>query len=419
MNFDLSKKIRGENHTLLNLLSIVVIFLSGAYLILFNSHLGLGDDGIYILAGRRITDHEAIYTDGFRGGPVGALLLYGFSIIIPKFWIVLQIANIAGIYYVLRKYTLSLELMTRNLLYLFVIWSGPVREMLYDHQLSGLLLAIFIQVFSKSSADRYVRLGFLNLLTFALACEIKPHLAIPFLIALLSLRAGQVVLLQTTFMILTTHIIIWVCQGSITDIEWFKTLIGLSRDDTNSGWSEVSNIWPILEVLFRNHTFWVSLSSITLLLVSFKIFNASRGGNVNLTLILCAIYSFFLPYNHLYDFTLLGVLFAVSLVNSRFSVIASAVLGLWLIPVNILSPMNAGLALMGMLFYTSLKSFRISKFLFRYLLSIIALSLTHTFFHTIFPLVSVDQSITVSALVLFAFFRVYATRTKSLGKESW
>ena len=417
MNYNFSQKLREENRTFLNFVSIALIFLSGAYLILVNSHLGLGDDGIYILAGERIINGEAIYTDGFRGGPTGALYLYGLSRIIPGFWIVLQIANIAGLYYVLRKYTPGLELMTRNLLYLFVIWSGPAREMLYDHQLSGFLVAIFIQVLSKTSTGTNTRLGFFNLMIFAFACEIKPHLAIPFLIALLSLRAGRVVLLKSFLFLLTTHFAIWIYVGRITDIEWFKILIGLSRDDSNSGWSEVSNIWPILEMLFRNHTLWVILSYTILLVLSLKIFSASRVGNTNLTLVLCAIYLFFLPYNHLYDFTLLGILFAISLVHSKISIIASAILGLWLIPVNILEPTNAGLALAGMLCYTSLKSVRLSQFVASYFLSIFVLVLAHTFFYIIFPLVSVDQSITVSALVLFAFFRVFAKRTESLARE--
>lgn len=417
MSFNFIQKSKEKNHTFLNFVSIALIFLSGAYLILVNSHLGLGDDGIYILAGERIINGEAIYTDGFRGGPTGALYLYGLSRIIPEFWVVLQIANIAGLYYVLRKFTPGLELIERNLLYLFVIWSGPTREMLYDHQLSGLLLAIFIQVLSKTSADRNTRLRIFNLMIFACACEIKPHLAIPFLIALLSLRAGRVVLLKSILFLLTTHIAIWIYVGRITDIQWFKILIGLTRDDTNSGWSEVSNLWPILEMLFRNHTLWVILSLTILFLISFKIFSASRDRDTNLVVVLCAIYSFFLPYNHLYDFTLLGILFAISLVYSKISIMASAILGLWLIPVNILEPMNAGLALAGMLCYTSLKSVRVGGFFISYLLSIFVLVLAHTFFYIVFPLVSVDQSITVSTLVLFAFFRVFAKRTESLGKK--
>jgi hypothetical protein len=279
---------------LLIVFNIFTIF----YFVLYRSHSGYGDDLYYIEAGQRILHGQLVYTEGFRSGTLGAVLLYLFSLVF-KFtaaWFLLQLINIYGIFLACFTLIPASKFHYRYAVTLVLLWSAPCREMLFNHQITGILCVLLFGALRFMQKGAPVPSGFLLMIAF----DIKPHLVLgPLVFLVCWFRSKRLIGSSVMFLVLS-HLFLDLISHRFQERDWFSLLKTVSGGERSVG--EKVNFFVLLDRLgvpnnFLYITAWTLFVGSILLIAKF-----SWDKNYHATVFMVLFSFYFAPYNHLYDF---------------------------------------------------------------------------------------------------------------------
>ena len=302
------------------------------YLVLYRSHSGYGDDSFYIEAGRRLLNGELVYTGGFRSGTLGAVLLYFFSQVFSftAGWLLLQLINVYGIFLACFALIPASKFQYRYAVTLVLLWSAPTREMLFNHQITGILCVLFYGALRFIQKGRPVLSGILLMIAF----DLKPHLVLGLLVFLFCwIKSKRLIVSFVSFLILS-HLSLDLISRRFLERDWFLLLKGVSGGGSSVG--EKVNFFVLLDRigLSSNLLFisaWALFFATILLIAKF-----SWDRNYPATVFFLVLSLYLAPYNHLYDFAVVFVFGFVGVkirVNSIFLIFSLMLI----VPQNILT----------------------------------------------------------------------------------
>lgn len=300
------------------------------YLVLYRSHSGYGDDSFYIEAGRRLLSGELVYTGGFRSGTLGAVLLYFFSQVFSfaAGWLLLQLINVYGIFLACFALIPASKFQYRYAVTLVLLWSAPTREMLFNHQITGILCILVYGAWRLMQKGMPVLSGILLLLAF----DLKPHLVLgPLVFLFCWFRSRRLVGSFVSFSVLS-HLFLDLISHRFQERDWFFLLKGVSGGESSVG--EKINFFVLLDRLGLSSNLlflsaWALFGSSILLIAKF-----SWDKNYPATVFFLVLSLYLAPYNHLYDF---AAVFALGFIGMKIRVDAIFLLFslLLIVPQNI------------------------------------------------------------------------------------
>lgn len=291
-------------------LTILLISLISLFLVFWKSpHSNLGDNGIYIDAGRRLVSGDVVYQDGFRGGPLGALSLYLVNQIFPAHfsWAIFQFVSIASLLVLSAILTRNVSLFVRLLAGFFAISSAPARELLHNHQITALVIVLVVWPFYFRHKSIFVKS--IAVMSCAIAMDLKPQITLFLLFGLaLCFRRFDLIWLPALFFI-SSHFLISIFRQENISGQWISLLLDLNEANK---WGESIFLWPLLENLgVPTLTLYIlqygSIITLIALMVKYGI-----AKNINSCLITIGLLTYFLNYSHFYDCLLIATLAIVT-----------------------------------------------------------------------------------------------------------
>jgi len=305
------------------------------YLVLYRSHSGYGDDSFYIEAGQRLLSGELVYTGGFRSGTLGAVLLYFFSQVFSFAggWLLLQLINVYGLFLACFAFIPASKFQYRFAVTLVLLWSAPTREMLFNHQITGILCMLVYGAWRFMQKGMPVLSGILLMVAF----DLKPHLVLgPLVFLFCWFRSRRLVGSFVSFLVLS-HLFLDLFSHRFQERDWFLLLKGVSGGESSVG--EKVNFFVLLDRLGLSSNLlyfsaWVLFVSSILLIAKF-----SWDKNYPAAVFFLVLSLYLAPYNHLYDFTAVFVLAFIG-VKIRVDTIFLLFSLLLIVPQNILTPQS-------------------------------------------------------------------------------
>lgn len=293
----MTNQLRGYS-LLYKALLLVLNISSIIYFVFYRSHSGYGDDSFYIEAGQRLLHGQLVYTEGFRSGTLGAVSLYLFSLVFnfAAGWFLLQLINIYGIFLACFTLIPASKFQFRYSVTLVLLWSAPCREMLFNHQITGILCVLLF------SALRFMQKGMplLSGILLMVAFDLKPHLVLgPLVFLFFWFRSKRLICSSVSFLVLS-HLFLDLISHRFQERDWFSLLKGVSGGESSVG--EKVNFFVLLDRIgLPNNVLYISawtLFASTILLIA----KFSWDKNYSAVVFLVLLSFYFAPYNHLYDF---------------------------------------------------------------------------------------------------------------------
>ena len=324
---------------------LLTLALSAAYLI--SIRLGtLGDASIYITAGKEISLRNDPYLGDFRSGPVGAISLYIFSVLLPSatIEIVFQFLNLGGIYYFARRILPKTSDVEFLVILILLTWSSPVREMIFVHQLNGIALGLAtIALFpSKKVHKQLTRFTVYSLqsLFLLLSLELKPHLVFPVVLYIVVKNKRYNLLLGAFTLGLILHFVLNIYTSLSLEILAYRKIVDISAIGSSTQWNEITNIWTVLDYLIPAYKFWYSMAVLTSIISILLIMKNSSKNQSTLPLTLCAIFPAITIYSQLHQMILISILITTSVVINKVNILSVVSLLFLFVPLEIINPRN-------------------------------------------------------------------------------
>jgi hypothetical protein len=285
---------------------VFLIGIVGYAIIVYKYRIQMGDFGDFAKAGKLIWANEDPYSQlMYVNSPVSAVIVYGLSkvlpfIFIPFFW---QVMNILGlVLFIQSVVNKSYHHLIPIALSIFA-FLNVARALFANVQVTGLVLGL-IAIGIKLSKKKKSTL--ISMLPFWLAAEIKPQLAIGFILVLLF--QGRIQFLRVFILslyVLVSHALLEIKFSGDINRLWIEKLIKYSSASLKEGY-EIS-FWKIIAV----HTEQILLVRITSLLAVVSVLCAiilmSLKLRTDLGLYFAMIFPLLNSYLHLYDLALLSL----------------------------------------------------------------------------------------------------------------
>ena len=324
-----------KNHDVLIVFLNVASIASSIYLIAFWSHPGLGDNLFYIEAGKRLLEGQTVYTDGFRSGTFGAFFLLLISSIVGSSysWVFFQVVNVLGVYWLCNSLSPKSERLYSSVVFLFVLWSAPTREMLFNHQITGILCLLIL------ASLKLIRLNFqvASGVPLMIAFDLKPHIILGFVVSIFFWTRSRRMISSFALSFLLSHIILDLISRRLHELDWFLLLKSISGGASTVG--EKVNVFVLLDRIGFSNSFLSPLSWLIFFVIILGIARSSLNRDFDLTLILLGFCLYFSLYNHLYDFVPMSCL-ALLLTYKQRNFYSVCLLGMLIIPQQVLILQN-------------------------------------------------------------------------------
>jgi hypothetical protein len=150
----------------------------------------------------------------------------------------------------------------------------------------------------------------------AVGFDFKPHIFLPFMIALLVNRNFKI-LLMCAFQLLVAHLSYSFYFRMPLDLYWVERLTGRSEVTTDSNGGD-NSFWVLLNSLVSFSEFWLVCGFIAYLLATILVVNKMKGELIepkSVQLLMCI--PLLLPYVHTYDFLVISLIITVVLMNQN------------------------------------------------------------------------------------------------------
>jgi hypothetical protein len=276
---------------------LVLILLVESTLIALSFQFPLGDTTLIVDAGSRILRGIYPYTNYDYGNFASAgIVFYAISLvtgiqILSKLVFVWNMIGIIAFLYALSK------LAKRRMSWLIIALPLTVsfRSLVANGQITGIvLLLVSVPLLLRTSSRFFLPL---SLVSLTLACELKPHMALPFCLvaAIISKRAIIIPLLIST--ILSLHLIVGILFGFELDIRWLNSARQRSSRSLDPG-AEFS-LWKLLNYFFATPRILI-VASLLVFAVAILLILKNWNNPVQATAV-AVISPLLLGYQHPYD----------------------------------------------------------------------------------------------------------------------
>jgi len=346
------------------LVLFIPIVFSAIYL-LFYYHDGgnMHDAGVYIDSGFAVFKGENPYECCSRWGSFGPVPFSAVMSVIPIEIraTVVRILSLIGIYLFLRTIFPSKRSFEPYFIFLIILWSSPVRELLVTNQMTGIaigLLALGIKVNSPTERRHAsITSRLFSAIFFAMALDMKPHMSIVFFLSWIIYRKEIRSLIWTVTILITTHAIIDLTQFRILELDWLSNLRGVNASASQNTLGDSLAFWPILNNYFSAGKFFYYFSIIITISLSIFCFYLAKNQKWQEVVVL----SFFIPatsiYFHFYDVVPLNVVLGILVVRIKNLFLTTFCISMFLIPISYKSVRNSILVLMILLALFAVRSF--------------------------------------------------------------
>lgn len=337
------------------------ILISLTYLLYhFNDGGNLHDAGVYFESGKLVLLRENPYSISdfgpARWGSFGPVPFTLFLTLVPEGFraLVVRAVSLIGILLFLRIFFTKLGRTQISTIFLVVIWTSPVRELLVTNQMVGIemgIIALSVYLWQKSENTKNIWLGILASFFFVIAIDLKPHLSLVFFVAFTILMRTSKIFWVTVIEYVLLHTLVDLSQKRILEIDWLASISSLNKSANTNSLGDSLSFWPILNNYLKlPEVFYLLAICITVFLTLLCFYQAQkREWEHSLFL------SFFVPstfiYFHFYDAVPLCAIFVVYVsknFNLQYSTFA---LSFILIPKEFLVPRNIILLLSILLIF--------------------------------------------------------------------
>jgi hypothetical protein len=285
---------------------IFLIGILGYAIIVYKYRIQMGDFGDFAKAGKLIWADEDPYSQlMYVNSPVSATIIYGLSkvlpfIFIPVFW---QVMNILGLVLFMQTVVSKNYLHLLPIVFSIFAFLNVTRALFANVQVTGLVLGLIAAGIKLSKKKKST---LISMLPIWLAAEIKPQLAVGFIVILLFQGKIQIlrIFILSLYVLFSHALLEMKFSGDINRL-WIEKLIRYSSASLKEGY-EIS-VWKVIAV----HTEQFSLVRMTSLLAVVSVLTAitllSLRLRTDLGLFLALIFPILNSYLHLYDLALLGL----------------------------------------------------------------------------------------------------------------
>ena len=290
---------------------ILLGIILGGYSVLFYRYRSQqGDFGDFIKAGELIWNQQNPYSElMYVNSPVSAVVFYLISravplLLIPTF---IQVLNVLGLLYFFKVILKDSKHEIMLWVFFLLLFFNSTRALVANVQVTGLLLGLIATslTLAKSSASSYK-------VVFPLwfAMELKPQLAIPFVLILLfngKLHKAKAATLAAYYIF--AHLLVHVKFGSSIDLLWIEKVISYSSNSMREGY-EIS-YWKGLAILSEQENFVKLLSQVVVLLSLILVVYLALKARISWALLVALLFPIQNSYLHLYDLVPASVLIAI------------------------------------------------------------------------------------------------------------
>ena len=193
---------------------VAAILLSATYLVIFYNDAGkMRDAGVYIDSGLAVFRGENPYDWGSRWGSFGPVPFSAVMAIVPLDIRAgaVRILSLVGIYCFYRVIFPNKRILEPFLVFLIILWTSPVRELLVTNQMTGVaigLLGLGIKLSERYKAGKILTFPkLLSAIPIAMALDMKPHMTIVFFISWIIFAKRLDIFLSTAIVIFSTQAI--------------------------------------------------------------------------------------------------------------------------------------------------------------------------------------------------------------------
>jgi hypothetical protein len=290
--------------------------LLGYLVISFRYRNGMGDFGDFVKAGKMIWEDTDPYSNlMYVNSPVSATMAYGLSevfpfLFFPLFW---QLLNIAGLYFFIKSIVKPDFHGALPLVFACLAFLNVTRALFGNVQVTGLVLGLIAIGFK---AARVNQSAFRVMLPIWLAVEVKPQLALGFVLLILFQRkVHKARILSLAFLIFLSHFIVELKFTGNINFLWIVKVIKYSSASLKEGF-EIS-IWKSIAI-YSGQGGVVRIVSILCIIATFVVLVLfSISGKQNWSILISILFPFLNTYLHLYDLLPIGTLAILGLYANR------------------------------------------------------------------------------------------------------
>jgi len=346
-------------------IAFIPIALSAIYLLFYYRDGGnMHDAGVYIDSGFAVFKGENPYECCSRWGSFGPVPFSALMSLVP-FAIratTVRILSLIGIYLFLRTIFPSKRTFEPYFMFLIILWSSPVRELLVTNQMTGIaigLLALGVKLNEGiGGAKPAITSRFFSAIFFVMALDMKPHISLVFFLSWIIYKREIKSFIWTIVTLVTTHIIIDLSQFRILELDWLSNLRGVNASASQNTLGDSLAFWPILNNYFAAGKFFYYFSFLLTICLTILCFNLAKNRKWEVVVVL----SFFIPatsiYFHFYDVVPLSVVLGILVVRIKNLFPTTFCVSMFLIPIEYRSAKNIILVLVIALGLFAVRSFR-------------------------------------------------------------
>lgn len=311
-------------------LLVSLIFYIETLVILYLYKPGLGDVNLLISGGGRIIEGANPYLGhNFGNSPIAGAVFYAISLITPPLvlGVLVPLLNATG--YLFFTKIISEQFKTQVPFALLLLpLLAPYRAMISAGQISGIVILLLIPLFIQFKSRKLAIP--VQTLSAILALELKPQIAIPFLICALAMNMKDIRIWTIALLGSVLHLFTFLFVSSELDGQWLSSTFIRSRESLLD--SPQVSLWKYLNHLYANPPFWRAVSAILFVLALLLLYVASRKRTL---LALGAIPPLLLTYQHLYDLLPLAIYLLILVENKVGGVLPYVVFFTFLnLPIN-------------------------------------------------------------------------------------
>ena len=327
--------LRGSYLKQVSALLLLAISLSVFYICLYYNDGGnLHDAGVYFESGLAVLHGHNPYEIS-RWGSFGPVPFSLIMLLVPDFFkaIVIRCLSLVGLFLFLNNTFTRSSFQKKLLIFLVLIWTSPVRELMVTNQMTGIaigVLSLGIRFLGERLGNRGKLIS--GTLLVAVALDLKPHICIFLFLAWVIYTKSLRNFIFVSSTLFLAHGLIDLSQMRVLEYDWYKILSGVTSSATKNTLGDSLSFWPLLNHWWPHPQNIYIISGVTTLVLSVLCIYFARTDEWEKTLFLALFIPTTLNYFHFYDLVPLCVLYVSILFRIQNLYLTSFTLPILLIP---------------------------------------------------------------------------------------
>ena len=245
--------------------------------------------------------------------------------------------NLLGIFLLITYFNKEMSNYEKLFLLSILLFTSPIRALVGNVQHTGVILGSLIVggIFYKYSLNskHKVLLFVCASLSFVFAIDLKPQIALPYIIIFILLNRTIKLMLLTLILIILNHLIVDLWVGRFLEFDQIAVWRLMEKDSLAV--SEQTSIWKLLNELFSSNIDWFKISFVLYIcgIISLVYLTIKKPKSFYLQVAL--LLPLVTAYLHLYDIVLLAIMVVSWAMRNTKRMPSVFLLGLLTIPVDI------------------------------------------------------------------------------------